>query len=200
VEFTLVFPPLIALLLGTVDITYLLSDWALANTATYNGARAAIVAEPVATGITNLPYDGTKLGQSCFVAATGASSGNCPTVTTTCTAAATNGGCTGGYAWNEAAFTPIFTKMQSAFPRLVRQDVQIDYQTDQLGFVGRPNGLPMIVTVRLQCVTHQLFFLPWLPGVGTWANATPTGCSGATAGRALPTFATSLPSEDMVLN
>jgi Flp pilus assembly protein TadG len=49
--------------LGTVDVTYMLYEWALANKATYVGARAAVVSNPVAQNITQdrLLYDPSQL-------------------------------------------------------------------------------------------------------------------------------------------
>jgi Flp pilus assembly protein TadG len=196
VEFTLVFPILLLVALGTVDFSYLLFDWSLANKAAFAGARKAVVADPVATGITNLTYStaGTELNRSCFDS-TGAadSTSSCPTVSTTCTPAASGGSCTNGYAWNETTFTNpsatnelqkgILDRMKEVFPRLQRQNVQISYQTAGLGFVGRPNGLPMYVTVSIQGMTHQFYF------IGPLAKIVST--------RSLPTFATTLISEDM---
>jgi Flp pilus assembly protein TadG len=209
-EFTLVFPVVLLAALGTLDVAFMLFDWAAANRATFVGARRAVVVDPVATEVTQLSYTtaGTELGQPCFDPATGVANTttNCPTVTTVCTPAATGGSCTNGYTWNETAFTNpnapetekgIFDRMteKDAFPRLQRQNVQISYQTTGLGFVGRPNGLPMNVTVSIRCITHQFYFLG---GLMNWAFAVPVGCpAGTPAGWSIPSFATTLPSEDM---
>ncbi len=210
VEFTLVFPLFMLVAFGTVDFTYMLFEWDMADKAAYMGARTAVVSDPVASGITNLTYDPTLLGQSCFVSATGQPQNpvTCPTATTVCTPAASGGSCTGGYAFDNTAFTTILTRMQQAFPsvgagasRLQRRNVQITYQTNGLGFVGRPGnlgGLPMDVTVQIQCMTHQFYFLGALMN---WAFAAlPAGCPAAPSGPAIPAFATTLPSEDMVTN
>jgi Flp pilus assembly protein TadG len=185
-EFTLVFPILLSVALGTVDFVYLFFDWTLANKAAFAGARMAVVSDPVATGITNLTYStaGTELNASCFDSS-GApdSTSSCPTVSTTCTPAASNGSCTNGYAWAETAFTRILGKMQLIYPQLRRQNIRIAYQTTGLGFVGRPNGLPMYVTVSIQGMTHRFYF------IGALARLTSI--------QSIPTFATSLISEDM---
>jgi hypothetical protein len=210
VEFTLVFPVFILVAFGTVDIASMLSDWALANKAAYAGAHRAIVTNPVATGITNLAYDPTRLGQLCFDPTTGLASGNCPVVQDStlsppgpivCAPAATSGGtCTGGYAFNDGAFdchcssplvaAPIFNQMQLIFPRLQRQNVRISYITNNLGFDGRPDGLPMNVTVTITGMTHQFYFLgPVMRFFGkNFANPP------------IPTFTTTLTSEGMVTN
>ena len=97
VEYTIVFPLFILLVLGTVDVAYMLSEWALANKAAYVGARTAVVADAVANGITNVTFDQTKTGQLCFDPSTGASTGDCPTITaTSCTGTLGGVSCTGG--------------------------------------------------------------------------------------------------------
>jgi TadE-like protein len=191
VEFTLIFPMLLLVALGTVDICFMFYDWTLANSAAYRGARAAIVSAPVASGITDPTYDGLLLGQPCFDSGTGSSNGNCPSMSSTCTA----GSCTGGFAWNESAFSAIFSKMQAAFPRLTRANVEIEYQTIPLGFVGRPDGLPLNITIRIKCATHQLYFLPAL---ANWVFSPAPGC--AEGGMPILQFPTSMTSEDMVTN
>src|SRR5262245_14906482 len=106
VEYTIVFPVFILLVLGTIDVSYMLYEWALANKAAYVGARTATVADAVADGITNVTFDQTKTGLPCFNPSTGASTGNCPTITaTSCTGTSGGVSCTGG---NNTAFTLIF--------------------------------------------------------------------------------------------
>jgi hypothetical protein len=210
VEFTLVFPVLILVALGTVDVTFMLFDWAQANKAVYVGARLAIVSPPVATGITNLAYTDAQrllIGQACYDSATGTANGNCPSATTVCTPAATGGSCTNGFAFDDTAFTNagdatkparIFDVMKQVFPRLQRQNVQITYQTNGLGFSGRPpdlGGLPMNVTVSIRCMTFRFYFLGALMA---WTfPALPNTCPAAPAGPSMPQFATTLPSESM---
>jgi Flp pilus assembly protein TadG len=209
-EFTLVFPLVMLASLGTLDVAYMLFDWAAANKAAFVGARRAVVLDPVATEVTDLTYSSaaTETGRACSDPTTGAAdpTSNCPTVNTVCTPAATGGTCTNGYTWNETAFTDptapldsplsgIFDQMHKVFPRLQRQNVQISYQTSGLGFVGRPNGLPMYVTVSIRCLTHEFYFLG---GLMNWAFTAPAGCpAGTPAGWSIPSFATTLPSEDM---
>jgi len=198
VEYTIVFPVFILVTLGTVDVTYMLADWAAANKAVYRGARTAIVSSPVASGIT----DPVGTIGWCFDFATGNSTGTCPASSSVCTPATSGGSCTNGYTWNESVFTNptatnewqkgIFDRMQVIFPRLQRQNVRIAYQTTGYGKAGQPSGLPMTVTVSITCMTHPLFFLG---GLASWAFAPP--CPGAPPGAPMPTFATSLTSEHM---
>ena len=93
-------------------------------------------------------------------------------------AAASPSGCTNGQAFDNSAFTCIFYPksdlancapaapdpsavigMLDIFPRLQRQNVTISYQPTNLGFVGRPGGPPMAVTVGMGGLTHQIYFI-----------------------------------------
>ncbi|WP_280824122.1 TadE/TadG family type IV pilus assembly protein [Pseudaminobacter soli (ex Li et al. 2025)] len=200
VEFTLVFPMILLVTLGTVDATLMLYDWACANKAAYRGARMAVISAPVATGITTFAYDTnpTHMGDLCFSTDNGQASVDvaCPTVTTRCTFSAKT--CSGGQIRDAAATTRILGEMQRIFPRLTADNVEVEYRTNGLGFYGRPGGLPMDVTVRIRCMSSQFFFLGALMG---WAfPALPAGCpagAGAVTGPALPAFSSTLPSEGM---
>ena len=203
VEYTLVFPLFIAAMLGTVDVAYMLYEWNQADKAAYIGARKAVVTNPIATNITSPTYTTAQLanlGQPCFNAATGVANGNCPSLSTVCTPAASNGSCTNGFMWSaasETAFTSIFAPMQQVFPRLTRQNVQITYQTNNLGYVKQPGGLPMNVTVSIRCMTHQFYFIDALMN---WVFSPPPGCPSTLQGPAIPSYASTLQSEDMVTN
>ena len=81
--------------------------------------------------------------------------------------------------------------VQSANCRLKAANVTVSYQTNGTGFVGEPSGLPMNVTVSLTGLTHEFYFIGPLMKIfgGTFANVAN-----------IPTFATTLPSEDMTTN
>jgi hypothetical protein len=197
VEYTVVFPVFILVTLGTVDVTYMLYEWALADKATYVGARAAVVSNPVAPKITEdkLLYSQNqlaKMGQFCFDFTTGAGNGNCPasTVKVDCTSTACTPNTFGfdGSAFTNVNGTGIFDRMKVIFPRLQPGNVTISYELNGSGYVGRPGGLPMNVTVKIQNMTHRIYFLAGIMRFfgGTFAS-TP----------AIPAFATTLTSEDM---
>ena len=197
VETTIVLPMLLVLVLGTIDVTYMFYDWALANKATYVGARMAVTSDPIDPDVTNLNYTSTQLqniGQSCLVV-------SCPSANSVCTGAASGGSCTSG-TFQNTAFTRIFDTMQRVFSRLQRQNVTISYQTNGTGVVGQtwdgsadPGNpqftLPMNVTVSITGMTHQFYFIsPLMRFLGVGVSATP----------AIPAFATTLQSEDMFTN
>jgi hypothetical protein len=207
VEYTVAFPLFIAVTLGTVDVAYMLFDWALANKAAYVGARTAVVSNPVAPNITNnasLGYTTSQLqnpGASCYDFSTGLQNGNCPSIgPIVCTSTACTPSTFGfdSAAFTNASGTGVFDAMQRIFPRLQPANVTITYQTidkDTSGFsasgvVLQPNGLPMVVTVSITGMTHQLFFIdPILRFFGT-----------GFAARNIPAFSTTLQSEDMFTN
>jgi len=51
VETAIVVPLFFLLVLGTIDVTYMFYQWALADKATYVGARTAVVSSPVAKSL-----------------------------------------------------------------------------------------------------------------------------------------------------
>ena len=121
VEYTIVFPVFILMILGTVDVTYMLYEWALANKAAYIGSRTAVVSNPVAKNITTFTYTATQLqqlGQYCFDTDTLAANGNCPSWSYVCTPASSGGTCTNSGGWDDTAFNNILTAMQNVFPRV----------------------------------------------------------------------------------
>jgi hypothetical protein len=201
--------------LGTVDVAYMLFDWALANKATYIGARVAVVSNPVAQNITNnadLGYTASQLqniGHLCYDPTTGNQNGNCPsTGLVVCTSTACTPSTYGFDAtvFTNAGGTGIFDKMKGVFPRLQPANVTVSYQTidndasgfSSFGFVMRPGGLPMKVTVQIKCMTHPLYFIG---GLMNWVFPAPAGCpAGTPAGPSIPAFATTLTSEDMFTN
>jgi hypothetical protein len=200
VEYAVVFPLFMVVALVTVDVTYMLYEWALANKATYVGARAAVVSNPVAQNITEdrllyKPSQLKQMGQFCFDFATGTGNGNCPTpsVKVDCTSLECTPDTFGfdSSAFTNANGTGIFDRMKTIFPRLEPSNVTISYQLNGSGYVGRPGGLPMNVTVSVQDLTHQFYFVTGIMRFfgGKFAS-TP----------AIPPFATTLTSEDMITN
>jgi Flp pilus assembly protein TadG len=171
VEYTLAFPVFALVALGTVDLTYMFAEWAMANKAAYLGARTAIVSDPVASNVTSPSFLFTadhlasSIGEACIDGSTGAANNGadasslCPTtLSVTCTST----GCDGGGTFAATAFDTIFNAMKNRtqFSNLQPANVSIKYQVNGAGFVGMPGGLPMNVTVKVTNMTHQLFFAP----------------------------------------
>jgi Flp pilus assembly protein TadG len=206
VEFALTFPLVLVLVFATLDLGFMFFEWNAASKATQFGARQASVSGPVATGLTTVPYDSTQMGKFCKDPATGTNQTSttglalCPSYNVVCTANASSGGtCIDGtnppYAFDEAAFQTVMTRMQGIFivSPLRREHIEIRYQTSGLGFVGRPGGLPVIVTVSLRCKSFGLFMIDALLG---WA-APPSACEGGGATFPIPAARTSIISESL---
>ncbi|MEI8177423.1 TadE/TadG family type IV pilus assembly protein [Aestuariivirga sp.] len=207
IEFTAVMFVLFVFVLGTVDLCLLMVNWASYNRATYAGARFAVVTNPVATNInaTITANTGSYAGDSCLNSNTGAASGSCvikaAAICNATNTAGSAGSCTGGYTFDTVAMPLIVSKMNSAviIGQLDARQVTVTYTPTSVGFVSRPNGSPMSVTVSLRCVQNELFFINYLM---RWVLPTPAACSGFTPpkGLPLPSFATTLPSEDLTTN
>lgn len=194
-EFTVVFPLLVLTAFCTVDFAMIMFGWAQANKAVQNGVRVAVVGAPVAQGLNDPTYIEVDLGKDCSDPATGADEGLCDEVHTVCTATADGGGsCTSGYTFDNTAFEPIFDQMITVMPSFdfKRENIQITYRTNGLGFVGRPGGFPMEVTVEIRCMTHQVFFLATM---ASWVFDPREECPDDDGGVPLPAFATTLTTE-----
>jgi Flp pilus assembly protein TadG len=202
VESTIMFPLFILVTLGTIDVAYMLYDWGLANKAAYAGAHRAIVSDPVASGITNPPWTPANMGLRCYDGTTRF----CPAMQSTCTpSAGTAGTCTGnGGDFVDAAFEAILSVMQTVYGcadantcPLGRQNVTISYASNDLGFSGQPNGAPLSITVSLNCMVHPFYFIGALM---QWAFTPASGCAGPVSGWPIPSYATTLTSEDLYTN
>ena len=213
VEFTLVFPLLVLVCLGTIDAALLMIDYSAGTAATYKGARMAVVTDPVSSAaqftLSSYSTKPAMSGASC-ADTIGNASGTaiCPTVNVTCTGdnTAAGGSCTSG-TFNKAAFDKIFNTIQNFYVgRLLdRRQVQVTYASTNLGFVGQQSfdgtkgEVPLNVTVQLRCMTHPLYFLN---GFLSWTYpGLAGGCTGITTGAGtgltMPPFATTLPSDDL---
>jgi Flp pilus assembly protein TadG len=207
IEFAAVFPLLMLVVLGTVDLSLLMIDWSNFSSATYVGARFAAVSDPVATGINNdtAAASSATAGQSCIDVTSGAASGNCVTLGSTCatTGASTTVACTNStFTASSTALDAIVAAMNATLveKQIDRRQVIVAYTPTNLGYVMRPGGSPMNITLSLRCVRHDFYFITSLM---RWVFSTPesqcTGIGGST-GVALPTFSTTLPSEDLTTN
>jgi hypothetical protein len=195
VEFLLIIPLLLAMTFSVVDMGVLMWQWNQAAKATQFGARFAAMNNPVATNMNLFTNPGDSdtsfVGMACVDPATGARrmdlSGQplCPDRTSVCTST----GCTNGITADAAAFTAVANEMRNWLPILAPENLRITYSTIGLGFVDRPGGAPMAVTVSLRCLGVPLIWLDQF-------FAAPAGCAGFT-GAPVPAFATTRISEDL---
>lgn len=187
IEATLIMPLLLLLSLGTAEFGLYLYQWNATSKAAQIGARWAVVNPPVSAGLKAALADTAwwlpdTLGKSCRVIA--------------CQPA----GMYECYSGKEGCdMAPILAQMRRVFPSLQDEDVRVTYepfpQTGALGFVGRPGGVPVSVTVGIRCREFEFGFLSsWFPGGWVTTTPTETGCSAQT-GLRIPASATQLSSE-----
>src|SRR5262244_4194580 len=176
VEVTIILSVTLVLVLGAIDFLLLFYQWNAAAKAVQIGARLAAVSDPVASGLNNL-------SQAVVSASVppGAAMPNfvvtCDGRTATCTCNGVNA-CRGGY--DRAAMnTIVFGRGSSScsdaksadvvgmcdiFPRITPANVKIVYAQTGLGYAGRPGGPMPTITVSLQNLPFQFFFLRGLMG------------------------------------
>ena len=178
VETTVLIPIVFVFLLGAVDFLMAFYQWNLATKAVQVGARIAVVSDPVADGLNTL--------STTVLPATPA--GNpMPSFDVTCDGATAScsctGACTGVGTFSWAAMNKIvcgrdntsaaecvystqcqptsayFRGMCDIFPSITGANVRIRYTQTGLGFAGRSGGPVPTITVSLQNLPFQFFFL-----------------------------------------
>ncbi|MER8595913.1 pilus assembly protein [Mesorhizobium sp. M0904] len=179
VEMTIVSTLLFALVLGFIDFGHAFYQWNAATKAVQLGARLASISDPIATALATAAPTTTP-GAPVVAAAYG------PFV---CRYTAGTGACTNGGTFNAANFSRIFRGdtantnddacpplaanqrpgMCHFFPRLRRDNVVVTYSATGLSYQTRLGGPVPTITVSLQNVTFQFFFLQGLMG---FANLT----------------------------
>lgn len=174
VEMAIAVTLLLALTLGFVDFGNALYQWNAANKAVQIGARLASISDPVAASLSTAAPTATP-GAPVVAGAYG------PFV---CSYAAGVGSCTNGGNFNANNFSRIFrgdtavtnddacptptgtqrTGMCHFFPYLTRANVVVTYSATGLGYQTRQSGPVPTITVSLQNVNFQFFFLSGLMG------------------------------------
>ena len=178
VEVTVVMTIMLVFILGSIEFLFALFQWNAATKAVQIGARIAAVSDPVAAGLNNLGL--------AVVSAEVPPGSAMPYFTVTCDGATasctcnTVGACPGVGGYNEAAMrTLVFgrgssscvdatshydTGMCDIFPRIRPENVVIVYAQTGLGYAGRPGGPVPTITISLQNLSFQFFFLSGLRG------------------------------------
>lgn len=156
VEMALVLPLVLLLTFGTIEVALFMYHSNAAQKAAELGARWATVNAPISTNLKLDIADTTWWSVGSF-------GESCHTVTGGCQP---NTGdvykCKSGSA--DCTMTGILTVMQRAYPDLQAADILVQYAAYNpatehvLGFVGRPGGIPMKVTVTI-CKQFQFSFL-----------------------------------------
>jgi Flp pilus assembly pilin Flp len=178
VEVTIVLSLMLVLVLGAIDFLLLFYQWNAAAKAVQIGARLATVSDPVASGLNDLSqavvsasvHPGAAMPK--FVV-------TCDGRTATCTCDSVRG-CRGVKSYNRAAMnTIVFGRGSSScsdaksaeqvgmcdiFPRITPANVKIVYAQTGLGYAGRPGGPMPTITVSIQNLPFQFYFLGGLIG------------------------------------
>jgi len=178
VEATITMTIMLVFVLGSIDFLLAFYQWNAAAKAIQLGARIAAVSDPVAAGLNNLsvaaagPSTPPGAGMPSFVV-------RCDGATTTCTC---TGFCTGVVGYDAGAMNTIifgrgssscvdaasvyYAGMCDIFPRIAAANVVIVYAQTGLGYVGRPGGPVPTISMALQNLPFQFFFLAGLMRFG----------------------------------
>jgi Flp pilus assembly pilin Flp len=178
VEVTLMMSIMFVFILGSIEFLFVFYQWNAAAKAVQVGLRIASTSNPVSAGLNAL---------SNSVLGTLAQPGDpMPNFSVTCdgaSASCTCGGsgpCPAGGAYDaEAMKTIVFGRGSSScsdatssydagmcdiFPRITPSNIVIVYSQSGLGFAGRPGGPVPTITMSLQHLPVQFFFLSRLMG------------------------------------
>jgi Flp pilus assembly pilin Flp len=177
VEATVMMAIVLTFVLGSVDFLFAFYQWNAAAKAVGMGARIAAVSTPLANGLNSLST--SVLSSSLHLGDT------MPSFTVTCNAGggggcSCSGTCSGVSGFNASALNDIVygrgnaacgdatsfydAGMCDIFPRIQPANVQIVYAQTGLGYAGRNGGPVPTITVSIQNLPFQFFFLGGLLG------------------------------------
>lgn len=179
IEATILLPIIIAVFCGSIDLLYAFYQWNAAAKAVEVGARIAAVSDPVAVGLNNLSNQVVLNGPVAIGQTMPAFRVTCDGSTEICSCVGT---CLGVVqnSFNHAAMNRIIlgrastsctdatsyytTGMCDILPTITAANVTIAYSQTGLGYAGRPGGPVPTITVSLQNLHFQFFFLAYLLG------------------------------------
>jgi hypothetical protein len=185
VEVTVVLPLFLVLVFGGIDFGFAFYQWNSAAKAVQIGARIAAVSDPVSTSLSGMA---NAITSSTFVPGTPWPSGTdpytiiCNGATSTCTCSGTCLGFAAGYSASAMAkivygrdtttdtggcgiaSSYYYVGMCDIFGRITPANVVVTYTHTGLGYAGRLDGPVPTVTVTLQGLNFQFFFLAGLLG------------------------------------
>ncbi len=179
VELSILLPIVITVLCGSIDVLYAFYQWNAAAKAVQVGARIAAVSDPVAAGLNNL-------SNQVLLSGLVTSGQPMPSFQVTCDGSSETCTCVGTCAdmapnpFNRAAMNAIIFGRGSAsctdatsyytsgmcdiLPSISPSNVRIVYTQTGLGYAGRPGGPVPTITISLQNMRFQFFFLRYLLG------------------------------------
>jgi len=176
VEVTVVMSLMFIFILGSIDFLFAFYQWNAASKAVQVGARIAAVSDPVAIGLSSL----SATAANSFVPPGASMPGfvvRCEGRHETCSCI---GACAGVGAYNRAAMNTIVFGRGSAscsdaasfyragmcdiFARITAANVVISYTQTGLGYAGRPGGPVPTITLSIENLPFQFFFLSGIMG------------------------------------
>lgn len=179
VEVTVVMTIMLVFIFGSIEFLFALYQWNSATKAVQIGARIAAVSDSVAAGLNNLSF--------AVVSASVLPGDAMPVFKVTCNGATESctcnppGACAGVGGYDPAAMnTIVFGRGSSScsdatsfydagmcdiFPRISPANVVIVYTQTGLGYAGRPGGPVPTITVSIQNLPFQFFFLSGVSGL-----------------------------------
>lgn len=175
VETTIMLTIILLIIIGVVDFLFGFYQWNAATKAVEIGARIAAVSDPVAVGLDRL---------SAVVSPALNPGDPMPYFSVTCDGSTANcvctGTCTGVSGYNSSAMNNVVfgrgnsscvtpssslrIGMCNIFDRIRLPNVIITYTQTGLGYAGRPHGPVPTITISLQNLPFQFFFLGTLAG------------------------------------
>jgi hypothetical protein len=178
VEVTIMLSLTLVLVLGAIDFLLLFYQWNAAAKAVQIGARRAAVSDPVASGLNDLSQAVVSVSvppgaaMPKFIV-------TCDGRTATCTCNSVRA-CRGVKSYDRAAMNAIVfgrgssscsdaksadqVGMCDIFSRIMPANVKIVYAQTGLGYAGRPGGPMPTITVSIQNLPFQFYFLGGLIG------------------------------------
>jgi Flp pilus assembly protein TadG len=176
-EFAILLPLVVMIVCGSIDFLYAFYQWNAAAKAAEVGARIAAVSDPVAADLNDLTNQ-SVLGGLMPGSAIPSFTVTCRDNNCTCI-----GTCTGqvGNSFNSAAMNRIVfgrgslacgdaksyyaTGMCDVLSSITADNVIVVYSQTGLGYAGRPGGPIPTITVSLQNMKFQFFFVSALFGI-----------------------------------
>jgi Flp pilus assembly protein TadG len=158
VETTIVFPMVLILTMGLVDLGVAFWQYHAAEKATAIAARYIATRGPLVATLADGSHDcfvangSVTLGTSCADSSVSTASG--PYVCT----GTTPGSC------SSTVLAAVVTQMQQVAPFITSSNVEVDVAQSKMGFIGRGTAIPM-VTVKTTGLTYT-FILQNLLGIG----------------------------------
>jgi Flp pilus assembly protein TadG len=176
-EFAILLPLVVTVVCGSIDFLYAFYQWNAAAKAVEVGARIAAVSDPVAIDLNNLSNQAVLGG---LLPGSAIPSFTVICKEGSCSCAGTCAGLTGN-SFNPAAMNRVVfgrgsascgdaksyytTGMCDVLSSITTDNVVIMYSQTGLGYAGRPGGPVPTITVSLQNMHFQFFFLSALLGV-----------------------------------